>query len=81
MPHNCSGPRSAVQRCRSALNEVQAKIDQNKEYLVSHPNDINVQHRLQELLALYEVKKAEMDDAETALAECEAQNENQGSCN
>lgn len=75
MPHNCSGPRLAVQRCRSALNEVQAKISQNKEYLVSHPNDINVQRRLQELLALYEVKKAEMDDAEIALAECEAQNE------
>lgn len=76
MPHNCSGPRFAVQRCKSALNEVQVKIDYNKEYLVSHPHDVNVEHRLRELLALYEVKKAELDDAENALAECEAQNEN-----
>lgn len=75
MPHSCSGPRFAVQRCRSALNEVQANINQNKEFLVSHPNDINVQRRLQELLALYEVKKAELDDAVIALSECEAQNE------
>jgi hypothetical protein len=75
MPHSCSGARFAVQRSKSALNDVKEKIDQNEEFLLTHPDDVNVKRRLQELRGLYETRKGEMDDAEIALAECEAQNE------
>lgn len=75
MSRNCTGARSAVRRCESAVKDLRTKISQNEEFLVTHPHDAGVQARLRQLRAQYETAKGELDNAEAALAECEAQNE------
>lgn len=75
MPHNCNPARMAVHRCERAVSDLRMKISQNEEFLVSHPHDAATQNRLQQLRPQYNIAKAELDNAEAALAECEAQNE------
>lgn len=74
MPHhNCGPSYAAVQRCETALNDVNTKISQNEELQHLYPNDPEIKKRLNELYKLKGMKQKELDDAERRLAECEAQ--------
>jgi hypothetical protein len=76
MPHhNCSGARSNVTHCQRSVNETQAKINQNREWLVSHPDDEAIKRRLQQLYAELSEKENFLSEAQDALENCEAQNE------
>ncbi|MET0392523.1 MAG: hypothetical protein ABW019_05255 [Chitinophagaceae bacterium] len=75
MPHNCGPARVAVHRCERAVSDLRTKISQNEEFLVSHPHDAAVQNRLRQLRTEYQAAQSQLNMAEEALANCEAQNE------
>lgn len=68
----CESLSMKVNSCKRQLDELKNKITINKEWLLSHPNDLNVKQRLQALYQQANTKEAEYNELKYALDQCYA---------